>query len=157
MANMGCTGNHPKHLFGDDVARNHSLSSEEESCRLDGETLCLLQKFCAISDKAEQKVVFSNIVPSMNSFLNCVGFFRKAIFNSILILEDSWTPLIFIITMTIFELSCFVTSAFIPGRRWSQWRDCNDPFTAAFNQGMELPFTAAFNYIVFCVRFKLRN
>ena len=64
MANMGCTGNHPKHLFGDDVARNHSLSSEEESCRLDGETLCLLQKFCAISDKAEQKVVFSNIVPS---------------------------------------------------------------------------------------------
>ena len=54
MANTGCTGDHPKHLFGDDVARNHSLSSEEESCRLNGETLCLLKNFCAISDKAEQ-------------------------------------------------------------------------------------------------------
>ena len=54
MANTRCTGDHPKHVFGDDVARNHSLSYEEESCRLDGETLCLLQNFCAISDKAEQ-------------------------------------------------------------------------------------------------------
>ena len=24
MANTGCTGDHPKHLLGDDVARNHS-------------------------------------------------------------------------------------------------------------------------------------
>ncbi len=33
MANTGCVGDHPKHLFGDGVARNHSLSPEEESCR----------------------------------------------------------------------------------------------------------------------------
>ena len=43
------------------------LSSEEESCRLDGETLCLLQNFCAISDKAElfeYCLVFSRVCTS---------------------------------------------------------------------------------------------
>jgi len=56
MANTGCIGDHPKHLFCDGVAQNNSLSPEEESCRRDGESQCLLQNFFAISDKTERCV-----------------------------------------------------------------------------------------------------